>query len=168
MTRAVPEPIQIVKTRRNSALEALKARAPYAAYLGVEFERHGDELTTVLPFRADLVGNPALQALHGGATAAFLEITAQVALSWSVVWPLIEASGAVKTMPALPKMPALPRTIDITVDYLRSGLPRDAYARAKITRAGRRFSSVQVHAWQDNFDRPFAMATGHFMMPDHD
>ncbi|MBU2935902.1 MULTISPECIES: PaaI family thioesterase [Pacificibacter] len=161
MTRATPEPVQVIKTRRNSALEALKARVPYAAYLGVEFERHGDELTTVLPYRADLVGNPALQALHGGATAAFLEITAQVVLSWSVIWPLIEAGGAVETVPVLPK------TIDLSVDYLRSGLPRDAYARAKITRAGRRFSSVHVHAWQDNVDRPFAMATGHFMMPDH-
>lgn len=159
MKRAAPEPVKVVKIRRNSALEALKARAPYAAYLGVEFERHGDELTTVLPFRADLVGNPTLQALHGGAIAAFLEITAQVVLSWSVMWPMIEARGIVETVPALPK------TIDLTVDYLRSGLPRDAYARAQITRAGRRFSSVHVHAWQDNFDRPFAMATGHFMMP---
>ena len=26
-------------------------------------------------------------------------------------------------------LPRLPKTIDFTVDYLRSGLPRDAYAR---------------------------------------
>lgn len=162
MTRGQAEPVHVVKIRRNSALEALKGRVPYAAYLGVDFERHGDELTAVLPFRGDLVGNPALQALHGGAIAAFLEITAQVALSWSVMWPLIEAGCGAETMPALPK------TIDLTVDYLRSGLPRDAYARAKITRAGRRFSSVHVHGWQDNYDRPFAMATGHFMMAKHD
>jgi acyl-coenzyme A thioesterase PaaI-like protein len=115
-----------------------------------------------MPFRADLVGNPMLQALHGGATAAFLEVTAQLALSWSVVWPIVEAGGAVDTLPALPK------TIDLTVDYLRAGLPRDAYARVKITRAGRRFSSVQVQAWQDNYERPFAMAAGHFLMPSHD
>lgn len=162
MKRAAPEPVKVVKTRRNSALEALKARVPYATYLGIEFERHGDELTAVMPFRADLVGNPAIQALHGGATAAFLEITAQVALSWSVIWPIVEAGGAVGTLPALPK------TIDITVDYLRSGLPRDAYARAQITRAGRRFASVQAQAWQDNYERPFAMSTGHFLMQDYD
>jgi acyl-coenzyme A thioesterase PaaI-like protein len=119
-------------------------------------------LTAIMPFRTDLVGNPMLQALHGGATAAFLEVTAQVALSWSVIWPVIEAGGTVEVLPALPK------TIDITIDYLRSGLPRDAYARAKITRAGRRFSSVHVEAWQDNHARPFAMATGHFLMPERE
>lgn len=160
MRRTPPEPVHIVKSRRDAALKALKARVPYAQYLGVDFERHGDELTATMPFRADLVGNPMLQALHGGATAAFLEVTAQVALSWSVVWPTIEDGGTVDTLPALPK------TIDLSVDYLRAGLPRDAYARVKITRAGRRFSSVQVHGWQDNYDRPFVMATGHFLMSD--
>lgn len=160
--RPTPEPVQVVKSRRDTALSGLKARVPYAAYLGLEFERYGDELTATMPFRADLVGNPMLQALHGGATAAFLEVTAQLALSWSVIWPIVEAGGTVDTLPALPK------TIDLTVDYLRAGLPRDAYARVKITRAGRRFSSVQVQAWQDNYERPFAMAAGHFLMPSHD
>lgn len=162
MSRTAPEPVQVVKTRRDSALVALKARVPYATYLGLEFERRGDELTAVMPFRADLIGNPALQALHGGATAAFLEITAQVALGWSVIWAIVEAGGDID------KLPALPKTIDITVDYLRAGLPRDAYARARIVRTGRRISSVHVEAWQDNQARPFAMATGHFLMPNND
>ncbi len=162
MSRTAPEPVQVVKRRRDSALVALKARVPYATYLGLEFERRGDELTAVMPFRADLIGNPALQALHGGATAAFLEITAQVALGWSVIWPIVEAGGDIE------KLPVLPKTIDITVDYLRAGLPRDAYARARIVRTGRRISSVHVEAWQDNQARPFAMATGHFLMPNND
>jgi acyl-coenzyme A thioesterase PaaI-like protein len=162
MMKPHPEPVQIVKNRRDSALHALVTRVPYAGYMGLKFERRGDELTAIMPFRTDLVGNPMLQALHGGATAAFLEVTAQLALSWSVIWPVIEAGGTVEVLPALPK------TIDITIDYLRSGLPRDAYARAKITRAGRRFSSVHVEAWQDNHARPFAMATGHFLMPERE
>jgi acyl-coenzyme A thioesterase PaaI-like protein len=59
----------------------------------------------------------------------------------------------------------LPKTIDFTVDYLRSGLPRDAYARATINRSGRRYASVHVEGWQDNRSRLFAQATGHFLMP---
>ena len=51
------------------------------------------------------------------------------------------------------------------VDYLRSGLPRDAYARARVNRSGRRYASVHVEAWQDNRSRLFAQATGHFLMP---
>jgi acyl-coenzyme A thioesterase PaaI-like protein len=62
-------------------------------------------------------------------------------------------------------MPRLPKTIDFTVDYLRSGLPRDAYARARVNRSGRRYASVHVEAWQDNRARLFAQATAHFLMP---
>jgi acyl-coenzyme A thioesterase PaaI-like protein len=60
---------------------------------------------------------------------------------------------------------SLPKTIDFSVDYLRSGLPRDAYARAKVNRVGRRYASVHVEAWQDNRNRLFAQGTGHFLMP---
>lgn len=63
------------------------------------------------------------------------------------------------------QLPPLPKTIDFTVDYLRSGLPRDAYARARVSRSGRRYASVQVEAWQDNHARPFAHASVHFPMP---
>jgi acyl-coenzyme A thioesterase PaaI-like protein len=59
----------------------------------------------------------------------------------------------------------LPKTIDFTIDYLRSGLPRDAYARARVNRSGRRYASVHVEAWQDNRARLFAQGTGHFLMP---
>ena len=55
--------------------------------------------------------------------------------------------------------------IDFTVDYLRPGLQRDAYARATINRSGRRYAVVHVEAWQDNRSRLFAQATGHFLMP---
>lgn len=160
-----PEPVQEVKKRRDAALNALVHGVPYIAWLGIEFERHGDELTAVLPFSQKLIGNPMLQALHGGATAAFLETASIIELSWSLIWKQIE-SGAL-TMEALEQghVPALPKTIDFTIDYLRSGLPRDAYARARVNRSGRRYASVHVEAWQDNRTRLYAQATGHFLMP---
>ncbi|TNE67335.1 MAG: PaaI family thioesterase [Rhodobacteraceae bacterium] len=160
MSRPKPEPIQVVKERRDAALAELVARVPYVSFMGFEFERRGDELTGIMPFRPDLIGNPTLPALHGGALAAFLEVTALISLSWSMVWPRIEAGDAGEILPKFPK------TIDLTVDYLRSGLPRDAYARAEITRAGRRYASVRVEAWQDNRARPTVQAMGHFLMPD--
>jgi acyl-coenzyme A thioesterase PaaI-like protein len=159
-----PEPVQVVKQRRDTALQALVAGVPYIGFLGVTFDRRGDELTAVLPFKEALIGNPILPALHGGATAGFLEVTAIVGLSWSMIWDEIE-SGAIDPADVSAGHVRLPKTIDFTVDYLRSGLPRDAYARARITRSGRRYSSVQVEAWQDNRDKPFAQAMGHFLMP---
>ena len=161
--RGQPEPVQVVKERRDAALARLVAGVPYIGYLGVRFDRRGDELTAILPYRPDLIGNPALPALHGGAIAAFLEIAAIIELTWQTEWQGIE-SGAVD--PFRDGVAHMPKTIDFTVDFLRSGLPRDAYARARVNRSGRRYASVHVEAWQDNRARLFAQATGHFLMPE--
>jgi acyl-coenzyme A thioesterase PaaI-like protein len=168
MARSRPEPLQVVKQRRDAALKALVDGVPYIGFLGVAFERRGDELTSVMPFDEMLIGNPQVPALHGGATAAFLEITAIIGLSWTTLWEEIESGRTDPETLTAGRLPRLPKTIDFTVDYLRSGLPRDAYARAQVNRSGRRYASVHVEAWQDNRARPFAQATGHFLMPRRD
>jgi len=155
-----PEPVHVVKQRREALLRGLVDRVPYIGFLGIQFDRHGDELTAILPYHDSLIGNPILPALHGGATAAFLEVTALIELAWTTLWEGVEAEGTVPDGPF-----RLPKTIDFTVDYLRAGLPRDAYARARVNRSGRRYASVHVEAWQDNRARLFAQATGHFLMP---
>lgn len=160
-----PEPVQVVKERRDTVLRKLVDRVPYIGFLGIDFDRRGDELTSILRFDEKLIGNPLLPALHGGVTAAFLEVTAIVELSWSLIWEDME-SGLIA--PSGETLPLLPKTIDFTVDYLRTGLPRDAYARARVNRSGRRYASVHVEAWQDNRTRLFAQATGHFLMPDRE
>jgi uncharacterized protein (TIGR00369 family) len=125
-------------------------RIPYARFLGVRAELHGDEVTLVLPFRHDLIGNPMLPALHGGVVGAFMELTAiaQLSLAASVT--------------------ALPKTIDITIDYLRSGKPQDTYARARVVKVGRRIANVSVEAWQAERANPIAAMRGHFRMRDPD
>lgn len=160
-----PEPVQVIKQRRDAALKALVEGVPYIGYLGIRFERRGDELTALLEFDEKLIGNPILPAIHGGVTAAFLETAAIIELSWSILWGEIETGRIDAGSLTFESLPPLPKTIDFTIDYLRSGLPRDAYARARINRSGRRYASVHVEAWQDNRDRLFAQATGHFLMP---
>ncbi len=158
-----PEPVHIVKQRRDDALNQLINGIPFVTFLGMQFDRRGDELTSVLPYDEKLVGNAMLPALHGGATAGFLETTAIVELGWAMMWDALEEGE-----PQEKALPGLPKTIDFSVDYLRSGLPRDAYARARVNRSGRRYASVHVEAWQDNRSRLFAQATGHFLMPHRD
>ncbi|TMV71418.1 PaaI family thioesterase, partial [Thioclava sp. BHET1] len=82
MTRPRPESVQAVKQRRDAALSALAAAVPYAQFLGIRFDRRGDELSAILPYDDKLIGNPILPALHGGATAAFLEVTSIIELAW--------------------------------------------------------------------------------------
>lgn len=164
--RMPPEPVHLVKGRRDAALRDLVGGVPYIGFLGIEFDRRGDELTAVLPFRESHIGNPMLPALHGGVTAAFLEVTAIIELGWAMIWEEMETGRVVGADTTPLPVPRLPKTIDFTVDYLRSGLPRDAFARARVNRSGRRYASVHVEAWQDNRARLFAQATGHFLMPE--
>jgi acyl-coenzyme A thioesterase PaaI-like protein len=146
------------QAERDAVLSALVDTVPYNRLLGVEFDRLGDELTGRLPFKPMLVGNPAPAALHGGVTGSFLEITALVQLAWDQVLARMEEAP-------VPPFPAFPKTIDITVDYLRPGQPRDTFARARVQKAGRRVVNLHVEAWQDSRARPIAMLRGNFLMP---
>ncbi|HVY85939.1 MAG TPA: PaaI family thioesterase [Caulobacterales bacterium] len=131
---------------QQTTVEEALARIPYARFLGVKAELKGDELTLVLPFQPHLIGNPMVPALHGGVVGALMELTAltQIAIT----------SKSAKTA----------KTIDIGVDYLRSGRPTDTYARARVVKIGRRVANVQVEAWQNERAQPIAAMHGHFLV----
>ena len=134
----------------DARLAEILQRIPYARFLGVRAELAGDEMTAVLPFSQHLIGNPSLPAIHGGVIGAFMEMTAVAQLSLS--------QGLVRQ----------PRTIDVTVEYLRSGRPRTVFARAMIKRAGRRIANVHVEAWQETRAAPIAALHGHFLLGSRD
>lgn len=119
---------------------------PYATFLGLSAQLQGDELVTTMTFSPDLIGNPALPALHGGTLGALLESAAIFELLWRA-----------ETI-------VLPKTITITVDYLKSAAPVDTHARGVITRQGRRVSNVRVEAWQADRSTPVASAHAIFMV----
>jgi len=135
---------------------------PYLKLLGIRLDFVNDELTVVLPFSEQIIGNPDLPAIHGGATASLLEITAKVTLCLKILStdPLCETKSTTLGEQDL----ELPKTISFYVDYLRSGKPLDSFARATVYRMGRRYASVQVEAWQDDRSRMFAQGTGHFLL----
>ncbi|MBC6407693.1 MAG: PaaI family thioesterase [Rhodobacteraceae bacterium] len=166
MTASLDPSDPATHSHRDAALAALMRGVPYIGFLGITVDRHGDELTLILPYQEKLLGNPDVPALHGGVTAAFLEITAIIELSWSLLWAgPAEALPQAHRTPPSETLPRLPKTIDFSVDYLRLGVPRDAYARARVNRSGRRYASVRVEAWQTHRRRLFAQSTVHFRMP---
>lgn len=130
----------------TQSLDAFLQRVPYVRFLGMRVELAGDEMTAVLPFAQHLIGNPMLPALHGGVIGSFMELTALAQLS------LADPGRRV------------PKTIDITIEYLRSGRAQPTYARAILRKVGRRVANVQVEAWQDSRAQPIAGLTGHFLM----
>ena len=123
---------------------------PFARFLNIDLDLRGDELTIVMPYRDDLIGNVMLPALHGGTLGALLELV------------------AVATVTLKQGHAQLPKTIDITIDYLRSGRPVATYARAKVTRLGRRIASVHAEAWQHERSDPIAALNGHFLLTQAD
>ena len=131
---------------RGRDMQAVVDEIPYARFLGVQVDIKGNELTIVLPFRETLIGNTTLPALHGGALGAFLEMTSAIQLLYNT------------------NCEALPKTIDISVDYLRSGRPVDCYGRAFVTRQGRRVANVRAEVWQEERGKPIAATRRHFLM----
>lgn len=119
---------------------------PYFKYLGLELQETEDELICVLPKDKKFIGNPVLPALHGGIVGAFLESTALV------------------HMLVTQEVTQLPKIINITVEYLRSAKIEPSYARAVITKPGRRVANMRVRAWQSDREKPIATASANFLV----
>jgi uncharacterized protein (TIGR00369 family) len=135
-----------VSAARVERLAAILRAVPYIGFLGMSAELAGDEMTAVLPFSPHLIGNAMLPALHGGVLGAFMEMTALCQLS------------------VREPMRRQPRTIDVTIEYLRPGRAQTTYARADVRKVGRRIANVHVEAWQDARASPVAALRGHFML----
>ena len=132
--------------RATRTFDRLLAAIPYVSSLGIRASVRDGDVIAQLAASPRLIGNPVLPALHGGTVGALLESTAILKL-------LLESDT-----------PAVPKTITLTVDYLRSPRVVDTWARATITRLGRRVANVQIRAWQDQEDRPVAIAHAHFLL----
>ncbi len=128
----------------SPAFADLRGRIPYAARLGIEFDSQ-DEVFH-LPFRAELVGNRRLPAIHGGVIGGFMENAALIWLG------MTEDQGRV------------PSPIDFAIDYLRSARARDCFARCEVLRQGRRVAQVQIRCWQRQEATPVAVARGHYLL----
>jgi len=125
--------------------ETVLRAMPFAAFLGISLRLAGDELTALLPFQDKLIGNPMIPALHGGVIGAFMEVTAMAQLAFSENFDHI------------------PKPIDVTVQYLRSGKAQDTFARAVLNRVGRTVANVEVSAWQEHREQPIATLQAHFL-----
>ena len=127
-------------------LDALAEQIPYAKFLGMTAQDRDGIVITCLPFKTELIGNRNLPAIHGGVLGAFLELT-------SVIQIMHDSEYA-----------QLPKTIDIGIEYLRLAGPSDMFARAYVTRHGRRVANVRAEMWQHDPGRLITVAHGHYLL----
>lgn len=119
----------------------LVAGIPYARFLGLSLALDEQGVLAKLAFQDINVGNPSVKALHGGTLGALLEFAAVGHVLHGV------------------ESASVPRTINLTIEYLRSAGFKDTYARCRIERLGRRVVVVRVTAFQDDPEKPVAAAT---------
>ncbi len=119
------------------------ALLPYADFLGISVVGALDGAPLLrMPYADGLAGAPGL--LHGGAIAGLLEIAAVAAIDATH-----DGDGDAR---------ALFKPITVTVDFMRPGRQRDCFACGRVARTGGRVANIEVHAWQDDPDRPIASA----------
>lgn len=119
---------------------------PYCRHLGITASVKDGSLLLTMPFLQHLIGNPVLPAVHGGVIGSLLETAA-------IAQVIFETRAA-----------RLPKPVDITIDYLRSGRAVDSYARARIARQGKRVVNVHAEMWQEDESKPVAALRGHLLI----
>jgi len=122
------------------------AQVPYMQYLGIDVAIVDGDVLGRMRYSDHIVGNARVDALHGGTLGALLESAAIFKILWEA------------------QTPTVPKTINITVEYLRTASRQDTFARASFTRHGRRVANVRIVAFQDDPGRPVAAANAHFLI----
>lgn len=130
---------------------ALVKAVPYATWLGIQAKAYeADDIEFVMPYGDKLVGNFQLPALHGGAIAGFMEVSATLYLLLKL------------------EKNRVPRCVDFSIDYLRSAAAVDTRAHCIVQRLGLRVASLRVDALQarpnSEHSRTVATARAHFLL----
>ena len=121
--------------------------SPYAQTMGFEEQRDTDgRLVIAMPYSDGVRGRPGF--VHGGALAGLLETVAYATLS--------EALGE-DDRPLI-------KPVNVTATYMRGAVEVTTYARATIERLGKRIANIEAIAWQDDVEKPVAMAQINVML----
>jgi uncharacterized protein (TIGR00369 family) len=119
---------------------------PYAKFLGIQTSNTPSCILYRLPFKESMVGNPRLRAIHGGVVAGFSETAALL--------HVIQTLGGTKQ----------PKSIDFSIDYLRSAGPFETFASCEVIRLGARAALIQVRCWQREPNYPVTLSRVHLLL----
>ena len=130
----------------NKAARQFIEVIPHSKRLGMEIEDLGDGVATIsMPYNEALIGDPVTKVIHGGAVSALMDTCAGAAVM------------------AHPQAGIATATLDLRIDYMRSAKPGDRItAKAECYHVTRSVAFIRATAYDADFDRPVAAATGAF------
>ncbi|MEN9717980.1 MAG: hypothetical protein RIQ99_858 [Pseudomonadota bacterium] len=115
---------------------------PYALSLGIGIDHdEGENPVLFVDFSERVLGRPGF--LHGGAMSGLMEMAAMAALRAEM-----ERRGEQMRL----------KPVNVQVEFMRGGTEQRTYAMGTVTRAGRRVALVNAECWQDDRDKPIALA----------
>lgn len=137
---------EIGRLKAAGKFEQANQLIPYTGFVGLEISVQSGEMLSVLRKRESNIGNTQLPAIHGGVVGAALEHAAIVELLYRL------------------DLEAMPRVINVSIDYLRPVKVADLWLRGYIVRQGRRIANVRCEAWQEARERLVAASHAHFKL----
>ena len=141
------------------ARDIFQEKIPFHRTLGFEISITGaDRITLRFDFREELIGNPVRRALHGGVISAALDsIGGLVAFV-----DLLQRMGDESTAAKVDRLRRI-GTVDLRVDYLRSGIGRYFLATGEVLRAGNKVVVTRMELCNDD-DTRIAVGTGTYLV----
>ena len=141
------------------AVDIFRERIPFHRTVGFEIARLEDErLVLRFDFRQGLIGNPVRGALHGGVISAALDAIGGLVAFIDVLAKMRGESNEAK-------IERLGRigTVDLRVDYLRSGVGGAFFASGEVLRAGNRVVVTRMELHNDE-ETLIAVGTGTYLV----
>src|SRR5262245_43152740 len=132
----------------GSARREMIDHIPHCRRIGMEVVEIAPHQATVkLPYRDELVGDPARRVVFGG-----------------VITTLLDHAGGLAVICSLSELKTI-ATLDLRIDYLRAAEPGcDLVGQARCYKLTTHVAFVRASAWERDPEDPFASAMATFMI----
>ena len=121
--------------------------SPQSRALGLELVTTDPDVVLKIPYRAELVGEPATGVIAGGVVTTLLDL----ACGWATALALKEATSFA--------------TLDLRIDYMRPAAPgKDLFATAHCYKLTRSVAFLRAVAYDVDPSDPVAAAQSAFML----
>ena len=150
-------------TNKEQSFQAVakfwNTKMPFNQLLGFNITRF-DDIRSEISFNwhDKLIGNPMQKILHGGVTAAALDLAGGVVAAANIIVNLEDASPQ-----AIQENLSKLGTIDLRTDFLRPGRGEHFVASARIIRSGSKVAVARMELHNEQNDH-IAFGTGTYMV----